>query len=170
MIINEQVAKLALREAARSDLIAEYDIYDIAAAKLLEQDTGYPVEIILSEGWFTDKIKSVGEWLKKSVAEPAKYGWAKYMPELYGQQTYKFWKRPELRKAADKEFQKAVDEIKSETNSQVEEIFSKLKAQVADLKQAGEKELAFPNVKSTEEFYLSLFGTSDWSECEKMFD
>ena len=96
--------KRLLREAARSKLLIEFDIYDVAAAKSIEEQTGYPAEIILSEGWFTDKIKKVGEFLKKSVSEPAKYGWSKYAYELYGQQTYKWWKRAELRKAAEEQF------------------------------------------------------------------
>ena len=89
MLLNERTSKIILKESMRSPLYGVYDEFEIGAAMILEAETGFPYEQILEEGWFTDKLKSVGKFLKKNVTEPAKYAWAKHMPELYGQQTYK---------------------------------------------------------------------------------
>ena len=170
MILNEQQSKIVLKEGLRSPMYGEYDEFQIAAAMVLEHETGYPYEDILVEGWFGDKLKGIGKFLKKSVTEPAKYAWAKHMPELYGQQTYKFWKRKELKAAAEKEFQETIDSLSAEADDQASDIIGDIKKQTNDLKSVKKGELAFPNMKSTEEFYQQLFGAQDWSECEKIFD
>ena len=154
----------------RSPLYGIYDEFEIGAAMILEAETGHPYEIILQEGWFTDKLKSVGKFLKKNVTEPAKYAWAKHMPELYGQQTYKFWKRAELRKQAEESFAAVIDGLEDESDEKWSQIFGDIKKQVGDLKKVDKGELAFPNMKSTDAFYLQLFGSEDWKECEKIFD
>ena len=169
MLLNQQQTMIVLRESLRSPLYGQYDEFTIAAAMVLESDTGYPHEIILSEGWFTDKLKKVGDFLKKSVAEPVKYGWAKYAPELYGQQTYKFWKRKELKAAAEKEFKAIVDQLGQDADEQFQTMYSAIKDQVAQLGSVPKGELGFPNMKSTDEFYTQLFGAESWEECEKIF-
>lgn len=170
MLLNERTSKIILRESLRSPMYGVYDEFDIGAAMILEAETGYPYEQILEEGWFTDKLKSVGKFLKKNVTEPAKYAWAKHMPELYGQQTYKFWKRAELRKQAEESFAAVIDGLEDESDEKWSQIFGDIKKQVGDLKKVPKGELPFPNMKSTDEFYLQLFGSEDWKECEKIFD
>ena len=54
--------------------------------------------------------------------------------------------------------------------SELAQIFGDIKKQVGDLKKVDKGELAFPNMKSTDAFYLQLFGSEDWKECEKIFD
>ena len=170
MLLNERTSKIIIKESMRSPLYGKYDEFEIGAAMILEAETGHPYEIILEEGWFTDKLKSVGKFLKKNVSEPAKYAWAKHMPELYGQQTYKFWKRAELRKQAEESFAAVIDGLEDESDEKWSQIFGDIKTQVNDLKKVPKGELAFPNMKSTDEFYLQLFGSEDWEQCEKIFD
>lgn len=170
MLLNERTTKIILKESIRSPLYGTYDEFEIGAAMILEAETGHPYEIILQEGWFTDKLKSVGKFLKKNVTEPAKYAWAKHMPELYGQQTYKFWKRAELRKQAEESFQAVIESLEDESDEKWSQIFGDIKKQVGDLKKVPKGELPFPNMKSTDEFYLALFGSEEWKECEKIFD
>ena len=170
MILNEQQTKVILKESLRSSLYGQYDEFQIAAAMVIEHETGHPYEDILAEGWFGDKLKGIGKFLKKSVTEPAKYAWAKHMPELYGQQTYKFWKRKELKAAAEKEFAATMDSLAADVNDQAKDIIGDIKTQVDSLKEVPKGELAFPNMKSTEGFYQELFGAQEWSECEKIFD
>ena len=169
MLLNKKTTKIVLRESIRSPLYGVYDEFQIGAAMILEAKTGHPYEIILEEGWFTDKLKSVGEFLKKNVSEPAKYTWAKHMPELYGQQTYKFWKRDEMRKAAEKQFEEVIDGLQDEADENWSKIYGDIKKQVGELKSSG-KELGFPNMKSTDEFYTQLFGAPKWEDCEKIFN
>jgi len=170
MILNEQKTKILLRESIKSPMYGEYDEFQIAAAMVIEHEIGYPYEDILVEGWFGDKLKGIGKFLKKSVTEPAKYAWAKHMPELYGQQTYKFWKRKELKAAAEKEFASTIDSLAEDVNDQAKDIIDDIKSQIGSLKEVKKGELAFPNMKSTEDFYQQLFGAQEWSECEKIFD
>ena len=170
MLLNERTSKIILRESLRSPLYGVYDEFEIGAAMILEAETGYPYEQILEEGWFTDKLKSVGKFLKKNVTEPAKYAWAKHMPELYGQQTWKFWKRDELRKQAEESFAAVIKDLEDESDEKWSLIFGDIKKQVSELKNVPKGELPFPNMKSTDEFYAQLFGSEDWKECEKIFD
>ena len=170
MLLNKKTTKIILRESIRSPLYGAYDEFHIGAAMILEAETGHPYEIILQEGWFTDKLKSVGKMLKKNVSEPLKYGWAKYMPELYGQQTYKFWKRDEMRKAAEAQFAEVVDGLQDEADEKWSQIYGDIKKQIGDLKGVPKGELPFPNMKSTDDFYEQLFGASKWEDCEKIFN
>ena len=65
MLLNERTSKIIIKESMRSPLYGIYDEFEIGAAMILEAETGHPYEIILQEGWFTDKLKSVGKFLKK---------------------------------------------------------------------------------------------------------
>ena len=111
MLINERNTRILLSESRKSPLYGQYDEYEIAAAIILESKTEIPYDIILTEGWFGDKIKQVGKALNKYIGEPAKHGWAKWMPSLYDQQTYKFWKRGDLRKEAEAAFEKVLEDL-----------------------------------------------------------
>ena len=139
MLINERNTRILLSESRKSHLFGQYDEYEIAAAIILESKTEIPYDIILTEGWFGDKIKQVGKFLNGYISEPIKHGWGKWVPELYGQQTYKFWKRGELRKEAEAAFQKVLEDLEDESDEKWKQIWPEIKAQVAELEKGTTK-------------------------------